>query len=114
MATLRTTCTNCHCDVGLEPGEVLAASNDQLSGDYAFVCPACHELAVRPADTHALHLLRSIEVHVLDATRPPHPEAPPAGPALTLDDLIDLHQLMEDSRFLDRLTPAPRSPHEAA
>ena len=103
MAPLQTTCTNCGSDVGLHAGEVLAAWDARSGGDYAFVCPACRVLSVKQADAPALRLLRLVGVDVLDVTRPPHPEAPPAGPALTLDDLIDLHQALADPRVVDHI-----------
>jgi hypothetical protein len=96
----------------LTPGEVLLYLPSPVLvlhgrvASYAFVCPACSSLAVGLADRHTITLLQTADVVPLPtllrcaersaaaATAGPHPEAPPAGPALTADDLLDFHQLL--------------------
>ena len=37
------------------------------------------------------------------AAAPGHPEAPPSGPPLTFDDLLDLHFLLDSDHWFDRI-----------
>jgi predicted RNA-binding Zn-ribbon protein involved in translation (DUF1610 family) len=70
---------------------------------YAFSCPECGTVVRKTASDHVARLLMGAGVmpHVddvpLEALEPKH------GPALTLDDLIDLHFEIDDPRWFDRL-----------
>ncbi len=85
---------------------------DSLDGVYSFVCPACREGVEKRADQRIVSLLLSAGVapgdgrRHPDGTRPaePDPRGPiPEGPPFTWDDLIELHFLLEDDRFLEEL-----------
>lgn len=123
MTRIRATCPVCG-EVDLRPADIeLEIVRDVLTdvGEgscYRFSCPTCEDLVTKPADERIARLLTSGGVPVSDGqdtlthevaapTLPPHPEAPPAGPAFTHDDLLDLHQLLDDAdwfRDLEALT----------
>lgn len=96
MTTIRATCPVCG-EVGLTPEDidlrVDAAGEDSY---YAFDCPTCYETVRKPADERVIALLLSggVERRVLEpAPVAPQPRFP--WPALTYDDLLDFHALLE-------------------
>jgi hypothetical protein len=85
---------------------------DSPDGVYSFVCPACREDVEKRADQRIVSLL--ISAGVATGDRRPHPNAIgpaepdprgslPEAPPFTWDDLIELHFLLEDDRFLEEL-----------
>lgn len=117
MTRIRATCPSCG-EIELRPADVvlrrvLDALGDVAEGScYRFSCPDCAELVEKPADERIASLLETGGVATEDVledepfvdTRPLHPEAPPAGPRLTRDDLLDLHLLLrDDPTWFDRL-----------
>ena len=84
--------------------------DDGEQGQYAFTCPDCSADVTRPADRKVVALLQAVGVNTLEAPAETTPEAPalapedqdpaPHAPAFTLDDLIDLHFLLEDDAWL--------------
>jgi predicted RNA-binding Zn-ribbon protein involved in translation (DUF1610 family) len=119
MTRIRATCPTCG-EVELRPADVVLRRVTDSLGDlsegscYRFSCPDCTELVEKPADERIASLLATGGVAVEEVgppidTREPHPEAPAAGPVLTLDDLLDLHLALEDPAWFDRLlTIEPR------
>jgi predicted RNA-binding Zn-ribbon protein involved in translation (DUF1610 family) len=116
MTRIRANCPDCG-DVELAPDEMLIEvthDNDDLVGEgsnYRFVCPDCASTVRKPADDRIVQLLISGGVP-LQVTEDPvevpapsseHPEAPAPGPALTCDDLLDLHLLLRQSDWFDQL-----------
>ncbi|MBW3665544.1 MAG: hypothetical protein KY469_20810 [Actinobacteria bacterium] len=106
MATIRAVCNSCNAQVDLRPAEIAAHVPDGSrpethEGSYAFRCSACRTFVVKPADDRVIGLLVAGGVEISSSDDAPwshlrHPEAPlPDGPALTLDDLIDFHELLE-------------------
>lgn len=114
MPVFRSACNSCGGEVDIEPDHIALQVNehesdeaDEAGGQYAFVCPDCEAVVVKPADGQTIQLLRQGGVQPLGAdTRPPHPEDPPGGDPLTLDDLLDFHQLLERDDWFDRLQAA--------
>lgn len=113
MTTIRATCPSCG-EVDLTPEQivltVIRADEIPVGPDshYAFTCPSCTERVEKPADERIAHLLTTggVSVSVVDGpgtTLAPHPESPPAGPALTYDDLLDLHELLADERWFEQM-----------
>ena len=101
VTRIRATCPICG-EVDLRPHDIeLEIVRDLLDGVaegscYRFECPTCDELVTKPADERIAKLLTTGGVAVREgAACEPHPEAPPTGPRLTLDDLIALHELLE-------------------
>jgi hypothetical protein len=88
----------------------LELADDGEQGQYAFTCPDCSADVTRPADRKVVALLLAVGVstHEASAERAaPEPSLSaedrnpaPHAPAFTLDDLIDLHFLLQDDAWL--------------
>ncbi|HEX9890096.1 MAG TPA: hypothetical protein VGA69_11495 [Nitriliruptorales bacterium] len=129
MATIRAVCTDCGDEVDLQPREITLVVADERAtdppraGSYGFTCPECQRYVVKPADARSVGLLIAggVEPSHMNgalktaARRRAHPEAPPAGgAAITYDDVIDLHLLLEREDWFQELLaitsdPSPRS-----
>lgn len=115
MTRIRATCPTCG-EVELRPDDVVLhrivdAAGSLLAGTcYRFSCPECSSMVEKPADDRVADLLTSGGVPTEDVVsgparplRPLHPELPPDGPPLTLDDLLDLHFALHDDHWFERL-----------
>lgn len=121
MTRIRATCPSCG-EVELRPDEVElqvvgSDPDDVREGSvYRFDCPTCCDEIFKPADTRIARLLTSGGVPVtctgdpaLDAivaselARIVHPEGIVLGAALTMDDLLDFHELLQTGDWFDRL-----------
>lgn len=116
MTRIRATCPSCG-EVELRPDDVVLHRVLDTGGAlpagtcYRFSCPECAGVVEKPADDRIAGLLTSGGVSTEDVVarsslrtpRPIHPELPPDGPPLTLDDLIDLHLALEDPRWFEQL-----------
>lgn len=110
MTAIRIKCPTCG-EVDLSPEEMslfMAPSGDRLS--YSFTCPECSLEVDRPASrkTAALLIAAGVETIPLpvedELVLPPEDRSPvPDAPALTLDDLIELHFLLQDDHALAEL-----------
>jgi hypothetical protein len=88
----------------------LELADDGEQGQYNFTCPDCRADVTRPADRKVVALLLAVGVNASEASAEASEEAPslsaedrnpaPHAPAFTLDDLIDLHFLLEDDAWL--------------
>lgn len=109
MTRIRATCPVCG-EVDLRPNDIELEIHRDVVTDvgegscYRFACPTCTELVTKPADERIARLLTTGGVPVVEPPEPePHPEAPPAGAPLTLDDLLTLHQLLETADWFHGL-----------
>lgn len=116
MTTIRATCPDCG-EVDLRPTDIqlTVVRADDLpvapESRYTFTCPTCTEAVAKPADERIARLLTTggVDVSVVhrDAAHrqraPDHPEQPGDGPALTLDDLLDFHLLLQEPDWFDQL-----------
>lgn len=109
MTRIRATCPLCG-EVDLRPYdielEIVRVQPDEVAEGscYRFSCPTCTETVTKPADQRIARLLRTGGVAVVEPPPPPvHPEDPPGGPALTHDDLLDLHRLLEGADWFHEL-----------
>lgn len=77
------------------------------SGEVLFTCLVCHATVVVVMDAPGVAALLSGGVTHLAMTAPDpgHPECPRGGPALTADDVIDLHQRLSDDSWIDEVAP---------
>ncbi len=114
MTRIRATCPVCG-EVDLRPTDIeLEIVRDMVMevGDgscYRFSCPTCTEVVTKPADERIARLLTTGGVAVVEHQgEPPHPEDPPLGPRLTLDDLINFHQLLETEDWFHGLEAMTR------
>ncbi|HEX2027772.1 MAG TPA: hypothetical protein VHF25_07205 [Nitriliruptorales bacterium] len=116
--TIRTACSTCHGEVELSPSEIklvlepTETRSRARHGRYAFVCPQCVTIAVEWADASFVELLTQRGVEVIGHDAGPsgtrrrtgrHPEHIPAGPPLTVDDLLDFHLLLQRPDWFQRL-----------
>ena len=93
MTSSFVSCPACATGTVITPGAVLLAATDRWT-TLTLVCHSCGRITARAADSQvrrALELLGIVAVELLQA----HPEHPPAGPPLTRDDLLDLHELLQ-------------------
>ncbi len=107
MSPLRATCPYCAQVTRLAPAEILLAlhAGARTAGDYAYTCPQCLRIGVHAADQCAVATLLAAGVRPLQADAPPsrHPEAPPAGPPLTYDDVLSIHALLNTNSWFEHL-----------
>lgn len=121
MTRIRASCPSCG-EVDLTPDQVLLAVYRDDEGQvaagshYRFECPDCVTVVTKPADTRIAELLTTGGVPTeeepvpAEDPRPRHPEDPPGGPALTLDDLLDLHELLREPDWFARLEAVTSRP----
>jgi predicted RNA-binding Zn-ribbon protein involved in translation (DUF1610 family) len=103
MATIECSCPRCG-RVALRPPDLELVLLCDGSGFYAFDCPRCGDRVRKPADEHAVCLL--VFGGVVATEAPPGPVLGPGratGSPLTVDDLIDFHQLLTTGDWFDRL-----------
>jgi hypothetical protein len=113
MTTIRTTCPRCgEVDMGPEAISLSVRASGR-EGSYRFTCPRCDDPVEKRADRKIVALLVSAgvdleprgglgpETESLFDQEPVEPlERAPAGPAFTIDDVIEFHFLLEDERYL--------------
>jgi hypothetical protein len=97
------------------PEAILLSIRDRAGeGSYRFACPTCTHTIEKPADRKVVALLLSAGVELDEKARQAEQtahdemaelEPRPAGPPLTVDDLITFHFLLEDDEELSRLLP---------
>jgi predicted RNA-binding Zn-ribbon protein involved in translation (DUF1610 family) len=105
MATIRASCPDCG-DVELTTRDVtvrVCAEDNQ--GSYRFRCPACQMAVVKEAEQRIVDLLVASGVH-LDVWRLPAELREPrgAGDAITHDDLLDFHALLNEDDWFHQLS----------
>jgi hypothetical protein len=95
----------------MTPESILLSIRDTAGeGSYRFACPTCMNTIEKPADRKVVALLLSAGVELEDvggvvtAESAEHNviEPHPAGPSLTVDDLINFHFLLQDDREIFR------------
>ena len=97
VPTIRATCGQCG-DVELTTADVrVRVCVEDNQGSYLFRCPACRMAVVKPAEPRIVDLLVASGVEFSTWTMPAElREQRPAGPAISHDDLLDFHVLLED------------------
>lgn len=122
MTRIRASCPSCG-EVDLRPADLTLTIVRDADGRvcdgsaYRFRCPTCTHVVAKPADARIADLLRTGGVkaqeaedpfELLSSLLPRHPEDPPAGPALSYDDLLDLHLLLAQEDWFDALLATTR------
>ena len=108
VATIRASCPTCG-DIELTSRDVsvqVCASNNQ--GSYAFRCPQCAVAVSKMAEQRIVDLLVSSGVRLAVWSLPAELDEPKSGDPLDYDDLLELHQLLQEDGWFERLT-APAS-----
>jgi hypothetical protein len=82
---------------------VLTVAEVPSTASYEFVCPACRDTVVKPADQHTVRLLLSAGVRTRAGQLPRDPaEQSRLQPPLTSDDLLDLMLALQDDHAVGR------------
>ena len=104
---VKATCPRCG-DVELTPADLeLRICSASFASTYHFTCTECENVVVKPAaDGRVVTLLTSVGVPTVHWDLPAELTEAHDGPALTLDDLIDL-RLALDSENWARLIGLP-------
>lgn len=107
MTTITALCSSCSGTARLTGAEVGVRTDTSGSAQLSFLCLRCEVVSTAALTADQCAQLEAAGVGVERAARP-HPEHPHAGPALTRDDLLDLHLLLAtDGWFaaLEQLAP---------
>lgn len=109
MTTIRATCPSCG-EVELTPDDIqLRVCTHAPASYYTFECPLCEDEIQKPADDRVVQLLISGGVSATVWELPQEAQEERGGPALTFDDLLDFHLLLERDDWFDnllRVTPS--------
>lgn len=101
-------CPVCSAELMLAARRLLVRvdAGTATSGEVLFTCLGCRATSAATVDVRAVAELLVGGVTYLSLSEPriDHPEAPPAGPRLTHDDLLDLHTALCDESWFDRLS----------
>jgi len=123
MTRIRATCPVCG-EVELTTRDVNVRVltddvGDVLDGSiYRFRCPSCETMVTKSADERIVQLLETGGVAItrtcMDAVAdnpsmigvglPTHPEGVVSGPVLTVNDLIDFHELLAGTAWFEELS----------
>jgi hypothetical protein len=103
MSSIRTMCPHCIAPLELEPAEILvvATATAGANGSYAYFCRTCERVTVAAVSPAAFRVLV-----IAGATLPgcePEPRPVPSARRLTVDDLIDFHELLNGADWFARL-----------
>ncbi|MEX2099992.1 MAG: hypothetical protein WEB19_01125 [Acidimicrobiia bacterium] len=104
MTTVRAQCPTCG-DISLEIVEltVRVCTDGVTPGAYRFRCPSCGDPVTRTASERIVDLLVSAGAVQEKWSWPAELKERPSGPPLTPDDLLDLHVMLEDDTWFERL-----------
>jgi hypothetical protein len=101
-------CPRCSAELTLTPRRLMVRvdAGTATSGEVLFTCLGCRQTSSVTIDVDAVAALLSAGVTYLSLSEPriDHPEAPPAGPPLTHDDLLDLHAALADDAWFDQVS----------
>ena len=106
---VKATCASCG-EVELAPDALrLRVCSTPAASHYIFTCPRCSTIVVKPAaDSRIVTLLTSVGVPTTNWDLPAELDEVHEGPALTIDDLIDLHFALERPDWAELLSPSAR------
>lgn len=101
MATIRASCERCG-DVELTTADVtVRVCTDDEQGSYAFQCPGCALVVVKPAEPRTVDLLVASGVAYATWSLPAELLEPRgSGDPIDHDDLLDFHHALQDDRGL--------------
>jgi hypothetical protein len=102
MTTIKATCPGCG-EIDLTADDIVLRIGAAQANTYGFTCPACGDFVEKPADDRVVRLLLSggvvpVPVHVPAEAFEPH-----EGPAITYDDILELHELLKRDDWAEEL-----------
>lgn len=100
-------CPECASELALSPRRLMVRvdADRPTRGQLLFTCLNCHRTSAVPLDASAVAALVTSGVTFVSLTMPvvEHPETRPDGPALTTDDLLDLHAKLDSDAWFEEL-----------
>lgn len=103
VTTIRATCPTCG-EVELTPDDItLRVCTHGPASYYEFGCPLCAEQIQKPADERVVQLLISGGVAATVWELPQEFNEQHDGAPFTMDDILDLHLLLDSSDWFERL-----------
>jgi hypothetical protein len=100
-------CPRCSAELTLTARRLLVRvdAGTAKSGEILFTCLSCSQTSAAVVDLDSVAALLSAGVTFLSLSEPriEHPEAPPSGPPLTHDDLLDLHAALSCEEWFEQL-----------
>lgn len=100
MATIRASCPDCG-DVELTTADVhVRICDDNNQGSYSFRCPHCRMTVAKSAEPRTIDLLVASGVGFTTWRLPAELFEPRMGEAISHDDLLDFHDLLQDDSQL--------------
>ncbi len=101
LTTIRANCPSCG-DVQLTSGDLtVRVCADTEQGSYSFHCPDCDRAVAKDASQRIVDLLVSSGVRMQVWRLPAEAREHRAGPALTPDDLLDFHLLLQQEGWFE-------------
>lgn len=108
MTTIRANCPSCG-DVQLTSGDLtVRVCADTEQGSYCFRCPECERGVAKEASQRIIDLLVSSGVRMQVWRVPAEVHEERRGPALTPDDLLDFHLMLQGEAWFDGLAEMVR------
>ena len=114
MSSVLINCSHCETSADVPAAGVLL---DLQASALSWICLECGELDEQDVPPSLVQRLIEIGASLITSEvegLPPHPETPPSGDPLTLDDLLDLHELLEQPSWLIRLAALASDADQAA
>lgn len=109
MTTIRANCPHCG-DVQLRAHDLtVRVSAGQEHGSYTFTCPSCERAVAKDASKRIIDLLMSTGVDVQVFKAPAELFETHVGAAITADDILDFHILLQDDSWFEQLTSVRNS-----
>jgi predicted RNA-binding Zn-ribbon protein involved in translation (DUF1610 family) len=104
------TCPRCG-DVEVDPADIEVRLHPRPGASrFRFICPWCGSYVEKPADDPRLvALLEGAGARIVRVEIPAEAFERPAGPPLTLDDLLDLMLLLDRDDAVERLAAPSRA-----
>jgi hypothetical protein len=100
-------CPHCAAELTLTARRLMVRvdAGTATSGEVLFTCLSCRATCSVTVDVNAVASLLAGGVTYLSMSEPrvDHPEAPPPGPPLTHDDLLDLHSVLTGDSWFEQI-----------
>jgi len=102
VATIRATCPTCgDVELSSDDMQVLVCNTDK-SAAYAFRCPICRLMITKPTDHRVVEVLVSSGVALRTWELPAEILEVHTGPAITWDDILEFHFLLNEEGGVER------------